>query len=73
MATPVGTKHSTNRTNKDSEMTEIDDETYEDILATFTVAGDSSGNENTTRPTTAPYPIPLQLPTDTTTEERQGK
>ena len=54
-------------------MTEIDDETYEDILATFTVAGDSSGNENTTRPTTAPYPIPLQLPTDTTTEERQGK
>ena len=52
---------------------EMDSETYEDILATFTVAGDSSGNENTTRPTTAPHPIPLQLPTDTTTEERQGK
>ena len=66
MATSVGTKLYTNRINKDR------DETYEDILATFTVTERSNGNKNTTRPTTAPDPIPLQPPTDTTTEERQG-
>ena len=65
MATPAARKEDTNGTNTDSEMADIDEETYQDILATFTVAGSGSGSENIT--TTTPNPIPPRAATNTTT------